>query len=96
MENGKQGTVVVFLKTSEEAVCDNAVCGSFTYTSALPTITAAETVFDSTANNWEVKLTGTGLPTSTTNSKMTVGSNNQVAKSSSATEAFFTLTNVTS
>jgi hypothetical protein len=26
---GESGTVIVFLKTSEEAVCDSSVCGGF-------------------------------------------------------------------
>jgi hypothetical protein len=63
------------LKTSEEAKCESAVCGGFTYTDSLPTISAAEAVFDTTNYNWDIKLTGTGLPADTTNSRMTVAGN---------------------
>ena len=38
---GESGTVIVFLKTSEEAVCDNSVCGGFQFTNAVATITGA-------------------------------------------------------
>jgi hypothetical protein len=84
------GTVIVFLKTSEEATCASAVCGDFGYTDVLPTLTGAATQFDAVSGSWEVVATGTsfGDPSSAT---FMVGGVQQTYKSGSDTEAVFTL-----
>lgn len=94
--NGDTGTLIVFLKTSEEAKCADEVCKDFTFTSALPEIKAAVAQWDETSNTWEMKLTGLGLPASTASSSMTIGGKAQTAKSGSSTEAVFTITDADS
>ena len=91
---GTSGTVVVFLKASEEATCAASVCGSFTFTAALPTITAATTNFDVPTNTWELVVSGSSLPSATSNSILTVDGVAQTAKSSTASEAVFTFTDL--
>ena len=53
------GTVVVFLRTSEEAPCAQGVCSNFQYTTNLPNITSAVTQYDDASNTWELKISGT-------------------------------------
>jgi hypothetical protein len=50
--------MVVFLKTSEEATCDPAVC-AFTYTGQIPVIENITASFDETSLAWIVTVTGT-------------------------------------
>jgi len=56
--NGDSGTVVVFLKTSEEAPCDAASC-IFTFTSDIPAITNSETRLEDSV--YKLVLSGTGF-----------------------------------
>jgi len=51
----------VFLKTSEEAICDEENVCNWEFTSTLPTVTAAATEFDTANEKWLYKLTGTDL-----------------------------------
>jgi hypothetical protein len=53
--------MIVFLKTSEEAVCDEINVCNWEYTSTLPTITEMTTEFDADNEKWQVKLVGTAL-----------------------------------
>jgi hypothetical protein len=93
--DGATGTLIVFLKTSEEAACDAAVCQGFTFTSTLPTVNVVNAAYDAATNQWDVVVTGTGFPTVTTNNVLYVGEVEQTAKTSSAIEAVFTLIDVT-
>jgi hypothetical protein len=63
--------MVVFLKTSEEATCESAVC-KFTYTGAvnLPTIETAVASFDTTSLEWIVTVTGTAFSGDTTTTEL--------------------------
>jgi hypothetical protein len=92
-EAGSEGLVIVFLKTSEESVCDNSVCGGYTFTGNLPNITAAETQFDTTSGNWEMKISGSAFENSKT---LSVGGVEQVLKSATDSDLTFTLSNLTS
>ena len=92
---GTTGTVVVFLKTSEEAKCDISVCGSFTYTDTIPKVTEVKPIFDEASGTWEVELTGTGFTGTPNNVEFFVGSTKQTTKSVEATKAYFTINDVT-
>jgi len=60
-EDNTDAELVVFLKTSEEATCDeNTVC-NWKYTSTLPTVTEMTTEFDLDSGKWQVKVVGTGF-----------------------------------
>lgn len=60
--DGLQGKLIVFLKTSEEAVCqpDNAPC-QFNYVATIPEVTDMTTEWDATNLYWTVVVTGTGF-----------------------------------
>jgi hypothetical protein len=58
------GTVVVFLRTSEEAPCGTGICDNYVYTSSVPNITSAATQYDSATNTWELKIEGTQMDSS--------------------------------
>jgi hypothetical protein len=92
--DGTTGTVTVFLKTSEEAKCEAAVCGGFAYTSTLPTVTAIASAFDTTTKTWEVTLQGSGFTGDTTNVEFWVGNKKQTTKSVNIDVATFTITDV--
>jgi hypothetical protein len=61
MENNKSGKLIVFLKTSEEAVCKESSNCTFTYTNTVPTVNAMVPEWDASTNTWTIKLTGTGF-----------------------------------
>jgi len=88
------GTVVVFLKTSEEAVCDISICGGYTFTDIIPTVTAVTSRFDTASASWEVAVQGSGFVGTTSDTHLWVGDSEQVAKSVSASEVVFTVTDV--
>jgi hypothetical protein len=58
-DTATQGTVVVFLRTSEEAPCGTGVCSNYVFTASLPNITSAVTQYDVATNTWELKIGGT-------------------------------------
>lgn len=49
-QEGEQAAMVVFLKTSEEAVCDGE-CG-YTFTGVLPTVASYSAEFDAASEAW--------------------------------------------
>lgn len=65
-DNNLAASLVVFLKTSEEATCypDNSVCDWY-YTASLPVIETVVTEFDTSTLAWTVKVTGTDFTGST-------------------------------
>lgn len=56
----EKATLVTFLKTSEEASCSPSICG-YTFTSAVPTVTAMSSQFDAASGTQEVVVAGTGF-----------------------------------
>jgi hypothetical protein len=56
--NNDKGSVVVFLKTSEEAKCAGTICKDYTFTSAVPKVTTLTSAFDATKGSWELTVTG--------------------------------------
>ena len=59
-KNKEKATLVTFLKTSEEASCSPSICG-YTFTSAVPTVTAMSSRFDDASGTQEVVFEGTGF-----------------------------------
>ena len=94
-DNNLAGAVVVFLKTSEEATCDSAVC-SWYYTASLPVVENVTTEFDNSTLAWKVKVTGTGFTGATSDVEFYYANTLQTTSSVTATEAVITISNVTS
>lgn len=88
--------MVVFLKTSEEAVCDPVTNCKYTWTDSLPNVTAFNVSFDETSYTWELKAVGTGFTGDTSTVELYIANRKQTTKSVSTTEAIFTIVNVTS
>jgi hypothetical protein len=88
-------SMVVFLKTSEEATCDSSVC-AYTYTSTLPVIENVTTSFDNSTLAWTVNVTGTDFTGATSDVEFYYANTLQTTTSVSSTEAIITITNVTS
>ena len=88
--------MVVFLRTSEEAVCDNSICGGYTFIETIPSVTGMASSFDSSLNAWKITVTGTSFPTTTDNSVLMADGVKQSAISASETEAVFKLTSAKS
>ena len=61
----------------------------------MPTVTAAEAVFDDATSAWQVKVTGTGFTGDTSSVELYVSEVLQTTSSVSETEALFTVTDVT-
>jgi hypothetical protein len=59
---GDTGTMVVFLKTSEEAKCEKPAC-AWTFTDTLPDVKTFEPQFDEAAGAYDIKMTGLDFPT---------------------------------
>ena len=58
-EVGKTGKLLVFLKTSEEASCEDDNGCPYKFVDDIPTITKVEKEWDSVNNEWTIKVTGT-------------------------------------
>jgi hypothetical protein len=58
---GDEDSLAVFLKVSEEAVCDPNTKCVFTWTSFIPEVTSTVLEFDDSTNQWQLKATGTSL-----------------------------------
>jgi hypothetical protein len=89
-------SMVVFLKTSEEAVCFPYSKCKFTWTSSLPILEASVLSFDESSNEWQLKVTGTDFTGDTSSVELFIEDRVQTTKSISTTEAVFTIVNVTS
>jgi hypothetical protein len=93
MTHNKQGKVIVFLKTSEEASCvDNLEC-AFTFTNLLPNVTAVAPEWDSASNAWNVKVSGTKFSGNASTSMLSVAGIEQPAVAVLPTTAVFMITN---
>lgn len=84
------GTIAVFLKTSEEAVCDKTICGGFTLTGQIPKVTAATPSFVN--GQWELKLTGSDFTGTTSNVEFYIGTTKQTTKEVTTDSATFVIT----
>jgi len=85
--------MVVFLKTSEEATCDSAVC-KYTYTGNLPILETVVASFDTTSLQWIVTVTGTDFTGDTSTTELQFSNVAQTTTSVSTTEAVFTISDI--
>jgi hypothetical protein len=93
--NADIATVVVYLKASEEATCEAAVCQGFEFSdTSIPTIATVEPVYDDVNNNWDLVITGTNFALTTTGIVFEANGVAQAVKSSAATEIVLTMTDV--
>jgi hypothetical protein len=93
---GDADTMIVFLKTSEEAVCDPLSKCEFTWTNTLPTITATNLDWNTASNQWNLRVTGTGFTGDETTTELIIDNVAQTTTSISSTEVIFTITDVSS
>jgi hypothetical protein len=96
MTNNKAGKVVVFLKTSEEAICNDPLDCAFAFTNILPNVTAIEEEWDASLNEWTIKLSGTDFTGNASTSMLSVGGIEQPAVAVLPTTAVFKVTNAPS
>ena len=82
------------MKTSEEATCVGTGTCDFVFTSAIPTITNATSVFDEAANAWTVVVDGTDFTGDASTTSLTVNGIAQTTTSVSATQAVFTIVDI--
>jgi len=105
-KEGDTGTMVTFLKTSEEAKCEKPNC-NWTYTDKISSVVAMTTSYDAANERYQLKISGTGftgasnddvqLEISTGKKSKTTGLvvyNAQTTLSRSATEAVFAITDI--
>mmetsp|Transcript_20884 Transcript_20884/g.32248 ORF Transcript_20884/g.32248 Transcript_20884/m.32248 type:complete len:176 (+) Transcript_20884:3283-3810(+) len=71
-EAGTVATLVVFLKTSEEAKCDSSTTCKITFASTNPTVTSIEPYWDTTDKINKIRVSGTGFTGSTSDVQLTV------------------------
>jgi len=91
---GESGTVIVFLKTSEEAKCETSVCGGFLFTNDLGTVTGVSAEVDATSGAYHVKFAGTNMPTSASeDTQLFIDGKSQTLVSASDTETVFSVAN---
>lgn len=96
MNRNQIDEVAVFLKTSEEAVCDPKDKCKYTWISEIPVIESAVTNFDESLNEWQIVVTGTDFTGDTDSVELLVNDIKQTTKSVTATEAVFTVVDVSS
>jgi hypothetical protein len=88
--------IVVFLKASEEAVCDPSSKCDYTWTSDIPILETSVLSFDVSSNEWLLTVTGTDFTGDTSSVELFIEDKIQTTKSVSTTEAVFTIVDVTS
>lgn len=92
----QEATMVVFLKTSEEATCDTANVCNYLYTDDLPQVTGISSEFDTISLQWVIKVEGTGFTGATDDVMLEIDGVAQTTSTISSTEATFTVINVSS
>ena len=94
-EAGSTGSIVVFLKLSEEAEC--SVCeNTLTFTGNVPVIESVSVDFDTTELEWVVTVDGTDFTGDTSSTTYSVNGADQETMSVSSTQAKFKLTDISS
>lgn len=88
--------VAVFLKTSEEAVCEPKSKCKWTWITEIPVIEAAVTFYDEALNEWQIHVNGTDFTGDNDSTQLMVGGLRQTTKSVAADLAIFTVENVAS
>jgi hypothetical protein len=93
---GIENTLIVFLKTSEEAVCEPKAKCVFTWNSFIPEIQGVELIFNNADNVWQLKVTGIDFSGDTTTTELMIGNTRQPTSLQTTTEAIFTINDVQS
>lgn len=93
MEHQKVGSLLVYLKTSEEAVCKDGQECKYSFTNVLPNITAIAPEWDTTTLAWNIKISGTSFTGDASSSMLTVGGIEQPAVAVLPSTAVFKVTN---
>jgi hypothetical protein len=89
--------LIVFLKTSEEAVCDDGNDCMFTWIDSPSTVTNVYTEFDTTTNDYKLVIQGTGFTGDASTTQVLVDGVQQTITSISDTEIIiYGLTGITS
>jgi hypothetical protein len=92
-EHDKEGKMLVFLKTSEEAACTNPKC-QYKFTNQIPTLTKIEKEWDGSNNYWTVKITGTEMTGTKTSTELHVNGKIQETLAVVPQQALFKVSNV--
>jgi hypothetical protein len=93
--HGTDGKMIVFLKTSEEALCvPNNTC-EWTYTSSIPEVTNIATQWDATSQKYQVVVTGTGFTGTTDTTELFVKGLKQTTVSIDSSQAIFEVSSIT-
>lgn len=91
---GAKATMIVFLRTSEEAACSPKSACTWTYTATLPSVARMTAEFDGSKYEWTVKAAGTGFTGDTSNVELLIGGVTQRTRTISATSAVFVIADV--
>ena len=95
-EDGDSGTLVVFLKTYEEANCTVEAGCDFTYTSSVPNVTDVATRFNTESYWYEVVLQGTEFTGTAESLELMIEGVVQETISATETEIVFKVSDVAS
>jgi hypothetical protein len=93
---GEENTMIVFLKTSEEAVCEPKANCVFTWNSFLPELHVVELNFNEADYVWQIRATGIDFSGDTSTTELMIANNKQTTVSQTTTEAVFTISDVQS
>jgi hypothetical protein len=93
---GIEDSMIVFLKTSEEAKCEPLSKCKYTWNFFIPDIHEFSVFFDESTYEWMLKATGETFSGDTTTTEMLIGGLKQTTTSVSNTQALFKIDNVTS
>jgi len=88
------GKLIVFLKTSEEAVCTGANDCEYRFTGTVPEVTSMDAVWDETNKYWTVEVTGTGMTGTPATTELNVNGRKQETISVTATKTVFKITDI--
>jgi hypothetical protein len=92
-EDGKEGKMLVFLKTSEEAACENPKC-QYTFTSTIPLITKVEKEWDAQNNVWTIKISGSDMTGTKETTELHIDGAVQTPTALVPSQAVFTVSDV--
>ena len=88
VEEPQTELLIVFLKTSEEAICEDEIC-NFTFKTPTHTVTDIQTSFDTESLTTKAVVTGTGLSET---AELWIDGEEMTFDSLTETEAIFTIT----
>jgi len=92
----RQAEIIVFLKVSEEALCQYCKDNMFTYTMIIPTIESVEAVFDTDLLQWTVVASGIDFEGDANSVDLLLTGTTQSTTEVTSTSAKFTIIDVNS